>query len=203
MSTTRRQVLTALVAAPLLSLSARASGRAQQEPDEQQGEKRRIPHLAATLILVRHTEKSTNDRVDPDLSDAGRERAVQLARLFSAAGVTTLVHSEYKRTRDTLAPLAKQLDIEAETIGASDEKALIERLSSAKADEVIVVAGHSNTIPGIAYTFGVTPPDLDMAAVGPNRPCGYLPHDAYDRVYVLTPCGKTARLVELRYGKPS
>ena len=46
-------------------------------------------------------------------------------------------------------------------------------------------------------------PDLTPIELKPPIEYGYLPHDAYDRVHVLTPGATAARLVELRYGAPS
>ena len=195
MRTTRRQFgILAGLAAPV-ALASAASPRQGDSKDAP-------PALAATLILVRHTEKAKDDRVDPSLSEAGQARAEEFARMFSAAGVTSLLHSEYKRTRNTLAPLAKALEIESETIGASEMPKMLERLRTAKAGEVIAIAGHSNTIPAIAYAFGVTLPDLAPIDKGSKLAYGYLPHEAYNRVHVLTPGteGK-ATLVELRYGE--
>ena len=103
---------------------------------------------------MRHTEKAKNDPRDPDLSEAGRERAEAFARMFEAAGVTGLVHSEYKRTRDTLAPLARERELTSETIPAGDMDGLIARLAGAKETDVIAVAGHSD--PAIAARLGVT-----------------------------------------------
>lgn len=196
MSTSRRQFLAATAALPLTSLPALAG---EQEPAPVPA----APRLRATVILVRHTEKAENDPRDPDLSEAGRERAEAFARMFAAAGVTGLVHSEYKRTRDTLAPLAEELDLTSETIPAQDMDGLIARLQGAKAKEVIVVAGHSNTIPAIAARLGVTLRDLTETSMNTRVPEGHLPHDAYDRVHVLTPGSEGARSLELRYGAPT
>jgi phosphohistidine phosphatase SixA len=196
MSTSRRQFLAATAALPLTSLPALAGG---QEPDPAAA----TPRLQATVILVRHTEKAKNDPRDPDLSEAGRERAAAFAQMFAAAGVTALVHSEFKRTRDTLAPLAEQLDLTSETIPARDMDGLIARLQGAKAREVIVVAGHSNTIPAIAARLGVTLRDLTETSMNTRVAEGHLPHDAYDRVHVLTPGSGGARALELRYGAPT
>ncbi len=203
MNPTRRQLVAAFAAAPALPL---LGGMASQETGLKDAPAktavdRKVPGLQATVILVRHTEKDTNDRRDPDLSKAGIERAADLARMFSAAGVTGLIHSEYKRTRDTLAPLAKAAGIKSEVIPAGDHDQLIERLSAAGPDEVIAVAGHSNTIPHAAWAFGAELPDLDNTAKVEFG--GFLPHNAYDRVHVLNPGRKSARLTELRYGKPS
>lgn len=193
MSTSRRQFLAATAALPLTSIPALAGG---QEPAA-------APRLKATVILVRHTEKAKNDPRDPDLSEAGRERAEAFARMFEAAGVTGLVHSEFKRTRDTLAPLARERELTGETIPARDMDGLIARLAGAKETDVIAVAGHSNTIPAIAARLGVTLRDLTETSMNTRVPEGHLPHDAYDRVHVLTPGPKGPRALELRYGEPT
>ena len=211
MNPTRRQFAFGLGAASALgSLSpALALGAQDTETADPKAAKRAIPKLAATLILVRHTEKAQDgSRSDPELSEAGRRRAEAFARMFANAGVTSLIHTEYKRTRDTLAPLAERLDLESETIGARDFEPLIERLSAAGADEVIAVAGHSNTIPHIAWRFGCDLPDLESVEVKPPIEYGHLRHETYDRVHILTPGigegPKTpARLLDLHYGEPS
>ena len=123
--------------------------------------------------------------------------------MFAAAGVTGLVHSEFKRTRDTLAPLARDRELESETIAARDTDALIARLRRAKAGETIAVAGHSNTIPAIATRLGVTLRDLTETSMNTRVPEGHLPHDAYDRVHVITPGPKGPQVLELRYGRPT
>jgi len=165
------------------------------------------PRLACTLILVRHTEKlRPEDMVmdgtrDPALSPAGEERAVEFARMFEHAGVTALLHSGLIRTRDTLAPLAARTGLEPESLPPLDIARWAARIAAAGPDEVLAVAGHSNTVPAIAWAFGVQLPGLDPDGTAPH---GDLPHDAYDRVHVLTPGAEGgARLLELRYGAPS
>ena len=191
MNTSRRELLAAAAALPLASLPALRSEDGDPAP------------LRATVVLVRHTEKAKNDPRDPELSEAGRERAEAFARMFAAAGVTGLVHSEFKRTRDTLAPLARERELESETIAARDTDALIARLRRAKAGETIAVAGHSNTIPAIATRLGVTLRDLTETSMNTRVPEGHLPHDAYDRVHVITPGPKGPQVLELRYGRPT
>lgn len=203
MNPTRRQIVTAFAAAPALplldALAPQETGL--KDAPAKAPAQRQIPKLQATVILVRHTEKDTNDRRDPDLSKAGVERAAEFARMFSAAGVTGLIHSEYKRTRDTLAPLSQAAGIRSEVIPGSGHAQLIQRLSEAGPEDVIAVAGHSNTVPHIAWAFGVNLPDLDTSVITDFG--GYLPSKAYDRIHVLNPGPKAVRLTELRYGKPS
>ena len=197
MKASRRQFVQGLsLAAPAVLTAHVAAGQGASEESTSPGPK-------AIVILVRHTEKSTDDRVNPSLSEAGVVRAKALARLVGSMGVTGLLHTEYKRTRDTLAPLAEALGLKGEEIGASEMPKLIERIRGAKTGEVIAVAGHSNTIPAIAYALGVTLPGLDPIAKGSRAGHGNLPHGAYDRVHILTPGQTAANLVELRYGEPS
>ena len=46
-----------------------------------------IAQTTTTFILVRHAEKGTDDPRDPDLSDAGKQRAQVLANLLKETKV--------------------------------------------------------------------------------------------------------------------
>ncbi len=70
-----------------------------------------------TVIVVRHAEKVDNS-ADPDLSEAGKARAVLLSRLLGATEVSALFSSQYKRTQQTLLPLATKLNLEIRTVDA-------------------------------------------------------------------------------------
>lgn len=191
----RRQLAAGLGLAPLVAACA-ARGGATEAPAAAAPATPSPPELAATLILVRHAEKVDESR-DPELSPEGHARAERFADLFEHAGVTALVHSGLIRTRDTLAPLGARLGIEGEAISPRDMDALVARLAAAGPEETIAVAGHSNTVPALAHAFGVTLPDLEPVE---GLPHGFLPHDAYDRVHVLTPGPDgRVRLLELRH----
>ena len=64
------------------------------------------PEPSTTVFLVRHAEKAKDDPRDPTLSDAGRRRAEALDALLVRVDVTHLFATEYKRTQQTLEPLA-------------------------------------------------------------------------------------------------
>lgn len=142
----------------------------------------------ATWFLVRHAEKEETGP-DPHLSPAGRERAEQLAALLSAAGIDTVLSSDYHRTRETAEPLATRLGLEIEVYDPSAlqelAQALLERGGRA------LVVGHSNTTPELAARLGGEPgPEIDEA-------------DEYDRLYLLTrDASGRLNTVVLRYGKP-
>ena len=101
----------------------------------------------ATIIVVRHAEKIDNSS-DPDLSEAGLERAKQLANMLRSMQVEALYSTPYKRTRQTLGVLAENLGLSIEEYDPRNPNATLEKLKSAYG-KTIVIAGHSNTAPSI------------------------------------------------------
>lgn len=197
----RREVALAIPFLPFLGRSGAAQGLQKgQDPAETAG--------YASAILLRHAEKEVPSEpqasaaTDPGLSAAGKERAGALGRLLARAGATHLFASEYRRTRETLVPLAEARSLEIEIVPAAELKRLVIRLRALPAGSVSVVAGHSNTIPAIAQALGGRIDDVSSTANGPT-----LRDDEYGRLFVvtfavardgtLTPQGS---LVELAYG---
>jgi broad specificity phosphatase PhoE len=108
-----------------------------------------------TVFLVRHAEKA-NQSTDPALSEAGLARARALAALLARARVTAIYATQYQRTVQTVQPLADALKLKVERMPADDTRALVARLRSRHASDVVVVAGHSNTVPEILRLLGGT-----------------------------------------------
>jgi len=101
------------------------------------------------FIVVRHAEKTTAGS-DPGLSAAGRERADSLARSLADADLVAIYTTDFRRTRDTLAPTATAQRLPV-TIYDADEPAtaLATRLKAVHRKGTVLVAGHSNTVPDI------------------------------------------------------
>src|SRR5215212_4100843 len=60
-----------------------------------------------TVILVRHAEKKIEPaNPDPDLAPEGVARAQEIARIFGNAGINAIYATHYKRTQQTVKPLA-------------------------------------------------------------------------------------------------
>jgi len=125
-----------------------------------------------TVFLVRHAEKVDESR-DPDLSEAGRRRAQQLKRFFSDAGVTRLFCTQYKRTQQTLQPLSDAVGKPCQMVRAQEPDALVAQIRRLNTSEVVVVAGHSNTLATIAEKLGAPKGQLKVA------------HHHYDDVVLL------------------
>ena len=106
-----------------------------------------------TFILVRHAEKlagnMTDNKNDPDLTEEGKQRAGRLAALLRETKVDAIYSTNYKRTQNTVAPLAAAKGIVVRTYEAKKTEAIDEMLKNFPGG-TIVVCGHSNTTPWVA-----------------------------------------------------
>jgi phosphohistidine phosphatase SixA len=111
-----------------------------------------------TVLVVRHAEKEWEDG-DPPLSEVGRERAYALLRVVEESGVSVLFGTQYMRTSQTLEPIAERLDLEILVHEARDSRGLARRILTEHAGRVVLVSGHSNTVPEIVAALGAPEPD--------------------------------------------
>jgi len=102
-----------------------------------------------TIILVRHAEKADATSQDPELSDAGRQRAERLIKVAGKYKPGALYSTNFKRTRDTLGPLAAKRKKTVETYDPRKPADLLDAIMKSKFKRHII-AGHSNTVPGLA-----------------------------------------------------
>jgi len=103
-----------------------------------------------TVIIVRHAEKNIEpNNPDPDLSPAGQARAQEIARMFGDSGVQAIYATQYKRTQQTVAPLASRLGLSVSTIDAKQSAELTRRILSSNRGQTVFIAGHNNTVPEI------------------------------------------------------
>ena len=144
--------------------------------------------LPTTVFVVRHAEKGPEPE-DPGLTDEGRRRAVELARVLQDARINALFATQFKRTGETLAPLAAALRTKPVLLAAADLNGLIARLQALPPGSRAVVASHSNLVHLIvARLSGIRLPQLTDAD--------------YDRLFVVTITGKgTGSAVVLRFGE--
>jgi phosphohistidine phosphatase SixA len=150
---------------------------------------------AQTVILVRHAERAMQPGNDPGLSPAGQARAGALTEALRDARLTRVVSSSFQRTRQTAGPAAKAAKVEVEVLPiAGDAKthvaATVDLIKTLPRNGVVLVVGHSNTVPLIAAALGV------RTAVT-IREC------EFDRMMVIS-LGKTPPIAVLsRYGAPA
>ncbi len=111
-----------------------------------------------TIVLVRHAEKSSNTDRDPDLSDIGRARAAALDTALMDVHVTAIIVTPYRRTAETAALVAARHHLTpiVVAIDANNLDAHVAAVAKAAMahDGVVLVVGHSNTIPKIVHALG-------------------------------------------------
>ena len=103
----------------------------------------------STYILVRHAEKDTSVKTNPDLalSKEGEQRAINLVAALKDYTIDAVYSTNYIRTKSTVTPVAKKFEKEIQTYNPS--KVFVEQLLQQKG-KTVLVAGHSNTIPALA-----------------------------------------------------
>lgn len=142
------------------------------------------------LILVRHAEKQIvpPENKDPDISTAGQARAQELARMFEATGVELIYATQYKRTQQTVKPLADKLGLAVNKVEAKKTDELVKEIRARGAGRVIFIAGHNNTVPEIIAAFG-----------GPKLPI--IPETEFDNLFILTiQSDGSTKLLKMKYG---
>lgn len=151
-----------------------------------------IDQPSITVILVRHAEKKIvpPENKDPDLSPAGLARAQELAKMFGSTGIAAIYATQYKRTQQTVKPLADKLGLPVTQVDAKKTPELVKQIRSRNAGQVILIAGHNNTVPEIIAALG-----------GPQLPI--IPEAEFDNLYILTvQSDGTAKLLKMKYGSP-
>ncbi len=150
-----------------------------------------------TVIFVRHAEKATLPTEDPGLSEAGQQRAAELARqlvdadVVPGVGVDAVYSTSYRRSVETAKPVADALDLPVLMYDASDTAAIIEAIVKEYKGKIILVVGHSNTVPEM------------IANMGASKNVPEISEDEYDNIYVVTiPWFGKTKTIRLRYGEP-
>jgi broad specificity phosphatase PhoE len=138
------------------------------------------------VFVVRHAERADQSR-DSALSAAGEARAVRLARHLEDAGISAAFVTDLQRTRLTAAPLTNALGLKPIVLSAAATKEAVDQITREHAQDIVLVVGHSNTVPDVLKLFGHTEPVA-------------IRDDEYDALFVLVPRpGTTPAVLRLRY----
>jgi 2,3-bisphosphoglycerate-dependent phosphoglycerate mutase len=148
-----------------------------------------------TMIFIRHAEKDSLTAEDPGLSPAGRRRAAELARqLVDAdvvAGVDAIYSTPFKRTLETAGPVAEALGLEINHYDPDDNEAVLATILKNHKGKIVLVVGHSNTVPTL------------MADLGASKKAPPIAEFEYDNIYVVSiPWFGKTKTIRLRYGEP-
>ena len=150
------------------------------------------PQIAegTTFIIVRHAEKQKEGK-DPELNEDGKARADELAFCLGKLDIAAIYSTPYNRTRQTVKPLAEKLKLpvtEYEATMPYDQ--LINQISETNPGKVIVIAGHSNTVPEM------------LKVLSNGSYVVSIPETEYDNLFIVTTAKKSEpHVMTLKYGK--
>ena len=144
------------------------------------------------IFVVRHAEKTADQQ--QLLTEAGRARAQRLAAMLKDSGIVAIYSTNTERTRGTVQPLADALKLKIELYdtggsmsGKVDARPFVAALRKAHPNDVVLVVGHSNTLPNLLENLGCK----EKIALGDNE---------YDNLFVVVPkADGSATLLRLRY----
>ena len=136
----------------------------------------------STVFIVRHAEKA-DDSKDAELSEAGRARAEALANMLRDSKISAIYTTEFKRTQQTAAPLAKALGLTITTLPSANHAALVTKLRTSTANSLVV--GQGNTIPDVIKALGISEPVN-------------IPDSDYDNLFVVV-LGEKPYLIRFHY----
>jgi broad specificity phosphatase PhoE len=136
---------------------------------------------------------------DPGLTQAGMRRAQDLVAAVGEAGVSGIITTQMRRTRETAEPLAIKVGVTPEVVKIpADDLGRVSRdlnshlaaLQAALhhyAGGVVLVVGHDNSVPELIAGLG-----------GPRLPniCGTV----YDNLFVVLPGEGKPHFLRSRYG---
>jgi broad specificity phosphatase PhoE len=178
-----RTLAAAVVALATLAVASPIAARAQS------------PAGSTVIVVTRHAERADGGASmgnDPPLSEAGTRRAAALAQSLEKLGVSAVYTTQYKRTKETAQPAATALGLAiterpaTAANQASYAQDLAKEILAKHAGQVVLVVGHSNTVPAIVGAFGI-------AGVAP------IPDSDYgDLFVVVVPPAGAARLLKSR-----
>ena len=148
-----------------------------------------------TMIFVRHAEKALIPVGDPGLSPEGQARAAELARqLVDAdvvAGIDAIYSTPYRRTVETAQPVADALGLPINQYAPDDNEAVLAKILRNHKGKIILVVGHSDTLPTLIADLGASkkvPPIAELE---------------YDNIYLISiPWFGKTKTIRLRFGDP-
>ncbi|MEO9485625.1 MAG: phosphoglycerate mutase family protein [Ekhidna sp.] len=103
-----------------------------------------------TFILVRHAEKGDDGTRNPPLNEDGTARSANLAEMLANQEVSALYSTPFKRTQETLQPIADMKGMEVMNYDPYAKGEWLATLIDKHSGGTVVISGHSNTIPALA-----------------------------------------------------
>ena len=124
--------------------------------------------------VVRHFEKQADGTTDPSLSKQGVARSWALRDHLADTPLAAVFATEFVRTQETVAPTAAAHDLAVDTRFEPTHE-LADHILSVHGGEIVLVAGHTDTVPDLLGALGVR---------GADRPS--IGRDDYGELFTTT-----------------
>ena len=107
------------------------------------------------------------------------------------AGIDAVYSTPFKRTVDTVQPVADALGLDVNLYDPDDNEAVLAKILKAHKGKIILIVGHSNTIPPL------------IADLGASKLVPPIAEFEYDNIYIVSiPWFGKTKTIRLRYGAP-
>ena len=148
-----------------------------------------------TIIFVRHAEESSSQDDNSSLTREGEIRSAELARqLVDAdviAGIDAIYSTSFQHSKETALPISNALNIPIEIYDIGNTELIIEDIIKLHKGKIILVVGHSNTLP------------LMIGNMGASKDVPKIDDFEYDNIYLVSiPWFGKTKTIRLRYGLP-
>jgi broad specificity phosphatase PhoE len=121
------------------------------------------------------------------LSPDGKARALRLAGVLKDSGVAAIYVTDFARTVQTAYPLSQEIGRKLTVVPKGESQDLPERLRKEQAGQVVLLVGHTDTLPGLIKALG-GPLDVKIDA------------QDYGNIFILTPKAQGAPgFLRMRY----
>jgi broad specificity phosphatase PhoE len=126
------------------------------------------------VFVIRHAEQELTGKIDAGLRPEGLERATDWATILRPSGLDLVVTTEIERSRATGAIIAEALEVPRVEFNRGASSSIAKFLRENYPEDVVLVVGHSGTIPKMLRSFGYT----DTFPIS---------HSAYGWLFIVTP----------------
>ena len=127
------------------------------------------PGPGGRVVLLRHAERVSLFDQDSPLSPLGVQRAAGLATLLEAFKPTALIASNKLRTQQTLAPLARRVQLPVQIWDAAQAAPLATWLRAHAGKGTLIVCWHHDRMRALAKALGVPEPLPNWSAFTYNN----------------------------------
>lgn len=148
------------------------------------------------MYFIRHADVDLNSKEKP-LTDAGKQRAINLVSAMNGKALTHILVTDYPRTRDTAGPISKERNIEVEVIPYKGKKAIepmVRALKEIPDGSGVLIVANSGNLFGIMSEMGV---DTNDSMPCKSKKC--FDSEAFDNIWHVTVSGDSVTMSGSKY----